>query len=88
MTSGRILIDADACPVKAEVIRVAERFGAAVVMVSNGGIRPAREPFVEVVVVAEGPDAGALSLADPERGRLSLTPPAAVGAVARRTRRT
>ncbi len=52
-----VYVDADACPVKAEVIRVAERLGARVVMVSNGGIRPAREPFVEVVAVPEGPDA-------------------------------
>lgn len=52
-----VYVDADACPVKAEVIRVAERLGAKVVMVSNGGIRPSREPFVEVVAVPEGPDA-------------------------------
>ena len=52
-----IYVDADACPVKDEVVRVAERYQAKVVMVSNGGIRPRREPLVEMVVVPEGPDA-------------------------------
>ena len=52
-----VYVDADACPVKTEVVRVAERHGARVVVVSNGGIRPAREAFVETVVVPEGPDA-------------------------------
>lgn len=52
-----IYVDADACPVKEEVVRVAERYQVKVVMVSNGGIRPRREPLVEMVVVPEGPDA-------------------------------
>ena len=52
-----IYVDADACPVKDEVVRVAERYQAKVVMVSNRGIRPRREPLVEMVVVPEGPDA-------------------------------
>lgn len=52
-----IYVDADACPVKDEVVRVAERYQARVVMVSNGGIRPRREPLVDIVVVPEGPDA-------------------------------
>ncbi|MEM8552664.1 MAG: YaiI/YqxD family protein [Pseudomonadota bacterium] len=51
-----IYVDADACPVKDEVVRVAERFRASVVMVSNGGIRPRREPLVETVTVPGGPD--------------------------------
>ena len=33
-----LYIDADACPVKAEALRVAERHGLAVRVVSNGGI--------------------------------------------------
>jgi uncharacterized protein YaiI (UPF0178 family) len=53
----RLFIDADACPVKQEAIRVAERHGLAVFVVSNGGIRPSRSPLVETVIVAEGPDA-------------------------------
>ena len=49
-------IDADACPVKAEALRVGLRHRARVVMVSNGGIRPSAFPGAEVVVVPEGPD--------------------------------
>ena len=53
----RLFIDADACPVKREALKVAERHGLPVFMVSNGGIRPSPSPLVETVVVAEGPDA-------------------------------
>jgi uncharacterized protein YaiI (UPF0178 family) len=35
-----IYIDADACPVKEETIRVAERHNIKVFIVSNGGLRP------------------------------------------------
>ena len=49
-------IDADACPVKAEALRVGLRYGARVVLVSNGGLRPSAYPGAEVVVVPEGPD--------------------------------
>lgn len=52
-----IYVDADACPVRDEVLRVAERHGVAVVYVANGGIRPSRHPLARVEVVAEGPDA-------------------------------
>ena len=51
-----LFIDADACPVKAEALRVGLRHGARVVMVSNGGIRPSAYPGAEVVVVEAGPD--------------------------------
>lgn len=52
-----IYVDADACPVKDEVLRVAERHGVAVTLVSNGGLRPSRDPMVRHVVVAKGADA-------------------------------
>jgi uncharacterized protein len=52
-----IYVDADACPVRAETVRVAERHGARVAMVSNGGVRPSGHPLVELVIVPEGPDA-------------------------------
>ncbi|WP_163272786.1 YaiI/YqxD family protein [Chelativorans alearense] len=52
-----IYVDADACPVKAEVARVAERHGVAVVFVSNGGLRPSRDPMVRHVVVPGKADA-------------------------------
>ena len=51
-----IYVDADACPVKQETYRVAERHGAKVVVVSNSPIAVPREPFIERVVVAAGMD--------------------------------
>jgi uncharacterized protein len=51
-----IYVDADACPVKAEVERVGTRHRLPVVIVSNGGIRPSVNPLVETVIVAAGPD--------------------------------
>ena len=53
----KIFVDADACPVKNEIERVAERHGLAVTIVSNSGMRPSRNPRVRHVLVTEGPDA-------------------------------
>jgi uncharacterized protein len=52
-----ILVDADACPVKDEVLTVAERHGLVVTFVSNGGLRPSRDPMIRNVVVSKGADA-------------------------------
>jgi len=52
-----IFVDADACPVKDEVARVAVRHGLGVYMVSNSGMRLPDTPLVRRVVVGEGPDA-------------------------------
>jgi uncharacterized protein YaiI (UPF0178 family) len=52
-----IYIDADACPVKDETVRVADRHGLKTYMVSDGGIRPSPNPLVELVIVAPGADA-------------------------------
>ena len=51
-----IYVDADACPVRAETIRVALRHAVRVFIVSNGGIRPDPEPLVTTVVVDGGAD--------------------------------
>jgi uncharacterized protein YaiI (UPF0178 family) len=53
-----IYIDADACPVREEVYRVAERVGLGVFVVSNGSrpIRPSQNPDIKMVIVAEGAD--------------------------------
>ncbi|MEM0943828.1 MAG: YaiI/YqxD family protein [Pseudomonadota bacterium] len=59
-----LYIDADACPVKAEALRVAERHGVRVYVVSNGGIRPSPHPLVETVIVPEGPDAADIWIAE------------------------
>ena len=60
----KIWVDADACPVKDAALRVAERHGLKVFVVSNGGIRPSPHPLVETVIVAEGPDAADMWIAD------------------------
>jgi len=51
-----IYIDADACPVKDEVYRVAARYGLKTLVVSNSYIRVPREAMIEMVVVGEGLD--------------------------------
>lgn len=48
----RIYVDADACPVKDEVYRVAKRYGLRVSVVSNGRMRVPDDPLVEMVVVS------------------------------------
>jgi uncharacterized protein YaiI (UPF0178 family) len=53
----RILVDADACPVKAEVYRVAERYGLEVLVVTNGGVLVPRAPRIRLVIVGDGFDA-------------------------------
>jgi uncharacterized protein len=52
-----LYLDADACPVRAEALRVADRLKVPVLVVSNGGIRPDPHPLVTTVVVDAGPDA-------------------------------
>lgn len=56
-TAIAIYVDADACPVKQEVYRVAERHGLKVFVVANSPIAVPRDPMVERVVVAAGMDA-------------------------------
>ena len=51
-----IYVDADACPVKQETYRVAERHGVKVVVVSNSPIAIPRAPFIERIVVSAGMD--------------------------------
>lgn len=57
MNTPQIYVDADACPVKDEVIRVAERHNCVVTMVANFGLRPSRDPMVRHVMVPQGADA-------------------------------
>lgn len=52
-----ILVDADACPVKDEIYRVAERYGVPVTVVSNSPLRVPASPLVQRVVVSDGFDA-------------------------------
>jgi len=53
----RILVDADACPVKEEIYRVAYRTGVPVTIVSNMRMRVPDHPLIDRVVVSDGFDA-------------------------------
>ena len=57
VSSRRILVDADACPVKDEVYKVAWRRGVPVVVVSNQRIRIPEHPLVTRQVVSDAFDA-------------------------------
>jgi uncharacterized protein YaiI (UPF0178 family) len=57
MTPIRILVDADACPVKEEIYRVAFRREVPVRVVSNSYLRVPAHPLVERVVVSDKFDA-------------------------------
>ena len=59
-----IYVDADACPVKAEAEKVATRHRLKVFIVSNGGLRPSENPFVEMVFVPDGPDVADMWIAE------------------------
>lgn len=52
-----IYIDADACPVKDEALKVADRHGIAITYVSNSWMRLPENALVTRIVVQEGPDA-------------------------------
>lgn len=67
MTKPQILVDADACPVKEKIVRVAERHGLAVTFVANSGLRPSRDPMIRNVVVSAGFDAADDWIADNAR---------------------
>ena len=49
-----IFIDADGCPVKDEVYRVAQRYGLTVYLVSNSWMRAPAAPWLRQVVVESG----------------------------------
>jgi uncharacterized protein len=57
ITPIRIFVDADACPVKPEIYRVAERHGTRVLVVSNSMMGIPAAPWIERVIVGGEPDA-------------------------------
>lgn len=59
-----LYIDADACPVKEEAERVATRHKIKMFVVSNGGLRPSQNPYVETVIVPDGPDVADMWIAE------------------------
>lgn len=56
-TNHRILVDADACPVKDEIYKVAWRLDVPVTIVSNSPIRVPAHPLIDRIVVSDGFDA-------------------------------
>jgi uncharacterized protein len=60
----RILVDADACPVKEEIYRVAARHRVPVSVVSNSAFRVPAGPLVERIVVSDSFDAADDWIAD------------------------
>jgi hypothetical protein len=48
----QLYVDADACPVKEEIFRVAKRHGLKVIVVANGRLNLPRDPLFELVVVS------------------------------------
>jgi uncharacterized protein YaiI (UPF0178 family) len=64
MAAPRILVDADACPVKDEIYKVAYRRGIAVRVVSNSYLRVPEHALIERVVVSDGFDAADDWIAD------------------------
>lgn len=57
MGEPQIYVDADACPVKDEALRVAVRHRLIITFVANQGSRPTRDPMIRYVYVPYGPDA-------------------------------
>jgi uncharacterized protein len=53
----KIYVDADACPVKNEIYKVAARYKLKIFVVANKALAVPQDPSVELVVVQEGPDA-------------------------------
>ena len=62
--SPQILVDADACPVKDEIYRVAWRHDAQVKVVSNSRLRVPEHPQIERITVSDGFDAADVWIAE------------------------
>jgi uncharacterized protein len=64
MPRTAIYVDADACPVKDEVLKVAERLDVHVTFVANGYLKPSRDPMIRNIVVPKSADAADDWIAD------------------------
>ncbi len=74
MNDIRIFIDADACPVKDEVYKVARRYRLQVYVVSNSFMMIPKDPLIERVIVDAGPDVADDWIAEQSRaGDLVIT---------------
>jgi uncharacterized protein YaiI (UPF0178 family) len=56
MSPITVYIDADACPVKDEIYKVAARYGLKTFVVSNSFMQVPTSPLIERVIVGAGPD--------------------------------
>lgn len=56
VASPKIYVDADACPVKEEIYKVARRYRLEVTLVSNSWMRTPEDPRIRLVVVGKGAD--------------------------------
>jgi uncharacterized protein YaiI (UPF0178 family) len=82
-----IYVDADGCPVKQEVFRVAKRYGLPVHVVANGWLQTPDAPRVRMVVVGQGLDAAddwIVEHAGPEDVVVTADVPLAARCVARK----
>ncbi|MBA1155252.1 YaiI/YqxD family protein [Microvirga mediterraneensis] len=69
-----LYVDADACPVKPEIYRVAGRHGVKVFVVSNAFLQVPQDPLIERVVVGSGFDAADDWIAErARRGAIVIT---------------
>lgn len=69
-----IYVDADACPVKPEIYRVAERHRLKVFVVANSFLAVPRENWIERVIVSDGFDAADNWIAErARRGAIVVT---------------
>ena len=59
-----LYVDADACPVKTEAETVATRHKVPMILVANGGLRPPRNPLVQLQIVPDGPDVADMWIAE------------------------
>ena len=69
-----VYVDADACPVKPEIYKVAERLRVRVIVVSNSFMQVPQSPLIERVVVSAGFDAADDWIAErARRGAIVIT---------------
>ena len=66
---SRILVDADACPVKEQVYKVAFRHKVKVTLVANSYLRIPQHPDIQLMVVSDGFDAADDWIADQAGGK-------------------
>jgi len=71
----RIYVDADACPVKDEIYRVAIRHGLPVSVVAGNFIRVPPDPLIERIAAGSGMDAADDWIAERAGKAISSSPP-------------